>query len=61
MFEQHEPAGYGQLNKLPPRIVFSYSSNYSLMLSTVREFLPEVCVCVSGCAVGRREGCEGRP
>lgn len=41
MWEQQQP-GYGQLNKLLPDVVFSYSSNFSLLLSTTREYLPEV-------------------
>lgn len=41
MWEQQEP-GYGQLNKLLPDLVFSYSSNFSLMLSSTKEHLPEV-------------------
>lgn len=41
MWEQQQP-GYGQLNKLMPDTVFSYSSNFSLMLSTTKEYLPEV-------------------
>lgn len=41
MWEQQQP-GYGQLNKLMPDVVFSYSSNFSLLLSTTKEYLPEV-------------------
>lgn len=41
MWEQRHP-GFGQLNKLMPDVVFSYSSNFSLMLSTTKEYLPAV-------------------
>lgn len=41
MWEQQE-TGYGQLNKLMPDTVFSYSSNFSLLLSTTKEYLPQV-------------------
>jgi hypothetical protein len=41
MWEQKQP-GYGQLNKLMPDVVFSYSSNFSLLLSTTKELLPDV-------------------
>lgn len=41
MWEQQHP-GYGQLNKLMPDVVFSYSSNFSLLLSTTKEHLPPV-------------------
>ncbi len=41
MWEQRHP-GYGQLNKLMPDVVFSYSSNFSLLLSTTKEYLPAV-------------------
>jgi hypothetical protein len=41
MWEQRHP-GYGELNKLMPDDVFSYSSNFSLMLSTTKEYLPAV-------------------
>ncbi|WIA34437.1 hypothetical protein OEZ86_012771 [Tetradesmus obliquus] len=40
MWEQQQ-AGYGHLNKLLPDVVFSWSSNFSLMLSTTAELLPE--------------------
>lgn len=40
MWEQQE-TGYGQLNKLMPDTVFSYSSNFSLLLSTTKEYLPQ--------------------
>lgn len=41
MWEQRQP-GYGALNKLMPDVVFSWSSNFSLLLSTTTEQLPEV-------------------
>jgi hypothetical protein len=41
MWEQQQ-AGYGHLNKLLPDVVFSWSSNFSLLLSTTAELLPEV-------------------
>jgi hypothetical protein len=41
MWEQQQP-GYGQLNKLMSDVVFSYSSNFSLLLSTTKEYLTEV-------------------
>lgn len=61
MWEQQE-TGYGQLNKLMPDTVFSYSSNFSLLLSTTKEYLPQVrrhmhasvleCVAPCWCAQG---------
>jgi hypothetical protein len=41
MWEQQQ-SGYGHLNKLLPDVVFSWSSNFSLLLSTTAELLPEV-------------------
>jgi hypothetical protein len=41
MWEQQQP-GYGHLNKLLPDVVFSWSSNFSLLLSTTAELLPKV-------------------
>jgi hypothetical protein len=55
MWEQHEP-GFGQLTKLLPDTVFSFSSNFSLLLSTTRELLPEARAqhaCVVVCARAR--------
>eukprot|EP00775_Hariotina_reticulata_P013085 gene13085-13212_t len=40
MWEQRLP-GYGHLNKLMPDVVFSWSSNFSMLLSTAEELLPE--------------------
>jgi hypothetical protein len=45
MWEQQQP-GYGHLNKLLPDVVFSWSSNFSLLLSTTAELLPEVSLLV---------------
>lgn len=47
MWEQRLP-GYGHLNKLMPDDVFSWSSNFSLLLSTTTELLPEVRVLPAG-------------
>jgi len=41
MWEQRLP-GYGHLNKLMPDVVFSWSSNFSMLLSSTTELLPEV-------------------
>lgn len=49
MWEQQQP-GFGQLNKLLPETVFGFSSNFSLMISTTKEYLPEVRLC-----------CENKP